>query len=103
MIGVAILIVAALCVGAWVYVRRARHPQSRQLAAYLIFLTVFSALAVAGYVMVGIVLTALDSPALVENPLFGLALLAVTLVPAFLVARRQIRHPALADDRYDRI
>ena len=100
MTAIAVLILATVCLGAWLYVQRARHPRTRPLAAYLIFLTVFCTIAVAGYVVIGTVLTVLDRPTLVENPIFGVVLLAATLVPAFVVARRQIRRPSLADDRY---
>lgn len=93
MLAVFVTIWAIFLVLAALYVYRARHPEQKPLAAYLIFVTVFTAVAfllfgtlvylseVAGW------LGALDHPA-------G-AVLFVILVfaPAIALARWQIRRP----------
>ena len=91
----AFAVLAGFLVAIWFYVRWARHPETRQVAAFLIFLMVFFAIAAGGYVTVGIVLTMLNDPTLVEDPLIGLVLLIFVIVPAFMVARRQIRRPPI--------
>lgn len=95
MSAIGVLVLAAFGIVAWFYVQRARHPDTRPVAAFLIFLTVFIAVAAGGYVTIGIVLATLDDPTLIENPVVGLVLLVAVLVPAFLVARRQIRRPPI--------
>jgi len=73
------------------YARRARHPSARPLAAYLVFVSVFSLCSAFLYYALIQLLLALHGGALLSRPAGAAALLALVLIPAFLAARWQIR------------
>jgi hypothetical protein len=91
-----VIVWAILLVAAFFYTRRARHPDAKPLAAYLIFVTVFSAVA---FVLFGAALSLLQATGtadLMDRPSAILALLAFVFVPAFLAGRWQLRKPPRA-------
>lgn len=91
---VAALAVWAVFLGAAVfYTRRARHPSARPLAAYLVFVTVFTLSAFALFAGFTFLLRAFGKSDLLTYPAFAALFLVVVFVPAFLVARWQLRHP----------
>ncbi len=75
------------------YARQARHPSARPLAAYLLFVTVFSLCSAALYFALTRMLVAFDGGALLSQPAGAAVFLAMVLVPAFLIARWQLRRP----------
>lgn len=91
----AIAIWLALLVLAVPYVRRAKHPDVKPLAAYMMFLILFS-------VVSSVLLLALSwlamgtglAPA-VARPLGALVFLALVFVPGFLAGRWLIRRPPI--------
>ena len=77
------------------YVRRARHPDVKPLAAYMMFVILFSL--VGALLFLALSWLALGSgraPAL-AHPLGAMVFLALVFVPAFLLARWVIRRPPL--------
>jgi glucan phosphoethanolaminetransferase (alkaline phosphatase superfamily) len=87
------LIAVAILLLSLPYAVRARHPSTKPLAAYLIFTTVF---VVVGFVVFAILVwigNAIDVLQHEPNPIAGIVLAILVVVPAFLVARRQIRKP----------
>jgi len=84
---------AALVVVAAFYTRRAQNPQMRPLAAYLIFLIVFTVSAFTIFMILIILLESLGSTWILRNPVAAAALLIVVFVPAFSIARWQLRKP----------
>jgi hypothetical protein len=88
---VVVLVWLVLLLLAIPYVRAARHPDSKPLAAYMIFLTVFS---VAAYVLFGVLIAligALKGADFLATPLAAVLVFVLSAVPAFFLARWQIR------------
>lgn len=80
---------------AFPYVRRAKHPQVRPLAAFLLFAMLFSVISGSLYfALLWIALRMGWAPAL-ANAFWALAFLALVFAPAFLFARWMIRRPPL--------
>jgi len=75
------------------YVRRIRHPAQKPLAAYLIFLTVFTAVAVGMFVLLSYLIVAAGLAQVLERPLSIVLFLAGVFVPAILIAQWQARKP----------
>jgi len=75
------------------YVRRERHPSAKPLAAYLVFVAVFSLCAGALFYAATTVVAALALEDGVATPAGTAVFLAVVFVPAVLVARWQVRRP----------
>lgn len=93
MYATAVILWVLFLVGAVFYTRRARHPDTRPLAAYLIFITVFT---VAAFVIFAGGLLLLDAAGEVEllsRPVVAVLFLMVVFVPAFLLGRWQLRKP----------
>jgi hypothetical protein len=88
-----------LLAGAVFYVRRARHPDSKPIAAYLIFVTVFSVAAFALFTVFAALLEWAGEAALLANPLGAAAFLVAVFLPAFLIGRWQLRRPPLRSPR----
>lgn len=80
-------------IGAFAYARKARHPLTRPLAAWLVFVTVFSAAAVFLFATGIWLLAVSDSTALLDDPLFAVLFLALVFVPSFFLGRWQLRKP----------
>jgi quinol-cytochrome oxidoreductase complex cytochrome b subunit len=75
------------------YAQRARHPSTKPLAAYLIFVTVFVVVGFVLFVALVWIGTGLDLLEHEPNLLAGLVLAVLVAVPAFFAARWQIRKP----------
>ncbi len=84
---------AAFLVAAIFYTRRARHPGVRPLAAYLIFIIVFTVTSFAIFAASTALLQALGAAGALTDPAAAVLFLAAVFVPAFLVARWQLRRP----------
>lgn len=90
---IALAIWGVFLIAAVLYTQRERHPSSKPLAAYLIFVTVFS---VAAFVIFGAVvflLQALGYGAVLGNPVVAVIFLILVFAPAFLLGRWQLRKP----------
>lgn len=89
----AVFIWLALLALAYPYVRRAKHPREGIMAAYLLFVTLFSAVGALSFLVIIWLITQAGSGRLLHEPFGTVTLLALVLVPAFLIARSQIRRP----------
>lgn len=90
---IAIALWAAFLVAAVFYTQRERHPEAKPLAAYLIFVTVFS---VAAFVIFGAVVFVLGlsgQSGLLSHPVAAVIFLILVFGPAFLLGRWQLRKP----------
>jgi hypothetical protein len=83
----------AFMMGAIFYTQEARHPETRLLAAYLIFATVFTATAFAAFSTLTLALRAAGLTHVLEHPIAAAAFLAAVFLPAFFLARWQLRKP----------
>ncbi len=90
---------AAFLVAAIFYTRRARNPQTRPLAAYLIFSAIFTMSSFAVFAVILVVLDVLGRAQLLADPIAAAAFLFVVFVPALLLARWQVRKPPHAPER----
>ncbi len=90
---IAVLLWLALLALAYPYVRRVKHPQERTMAAYLLFVTLFSAVGSVVFLVLAWLITQLGSARLLHEPFGFLALMILVLLPSFLIARWQIRRP----------
>ena len=88
-----------LALAAAVYVERSRHPEAKPLAAYLIFVTVFAAVAVSRFATGTLLFVLLERPHLLATPAIGLPFLLFIFFPAFLAGRWQIKKPPLRAPR----
>ncbi len=92
----------AIIIGLWLlalaaaypYVKRVRNPDQHLLAAYMIFITIFGA---ASFFLFALLtrLAAMMWPEALGQPGPLLLLAVVSLVPAFYLARWQIRKPGM--------
>ena len=83
----------AFAIIAFFYVRRFRHPSTPLLAAYLLFVSLFTLTAFLIFAAGTWLLHAVGAIGALSNP-FGAGLfLTVVFVPAFLVARWQLGKP----------
>ncbi|MBI1396878.1 MAG: hypothetical protein GC151_12935 [Betaproteobacteria bacterium] len=89
----ALVLWLALLLLAIPYTRRARHPSMRPLAAYLLFVTILSLCSAVLYFTFIWLLTAFDLGASLSGPAVATILFALVLIPAFLIARWQLRRP----------
>ena len=78
---------------AFFYVRRFRHPSTPLLAAYLLFVSVFTLTAFLVFAVGTWVLHAVGAVGVLSNPLGAGVFLTLVFVPAFLVARWQLGKP----------
>jgi hypothetical protein len=92
-VAVGALIAVAILLLSLPYAVRARHPSTKPLAAYLIFTTVFVVVGFVLFVTFVYIGTALDILVHEPNVLPGIVLAVLVAVPAFFVARWQIRKP----------
>lgn len=84
---------AVFLVAAIFYTRRARHPKARPFAAYLIFVVVFTVGSFAIFGALTYLLEALGQPEALSNPIVAALFLSLVFVPAFFIARWQVRKP----------
>jgi quinol-cytochrome oxidoreductase complex cytochrome b subunit len=90
---IAVALWGAFMTGAVFYTQEARHPETRPLAAYLIFVTIFSVVVLAIFGGLTSVLRGLGQTDLLEQPLWSGAFLAAIFLPAFFLGRWQIKKP----------
>lgn len=84
---------AIFLIAAVFYTRWARYPSARPLAAYLIFVTVFTVSAFFLFACLTVLLEALGQIAALTDPIVAVVFLLAVFLPAFLVARWQLRKP----------
>jgi hypothetical protein len=82
-------------VGIAFYVRRARHPEAKPVAAYLIFVIAFSATAFVLFGALTLLLQLAGQADLLAEPLAAGTFLIAVFLPAFLVGRWQLRKPPM--------
>ena len=75
------------------YVRRARHPRTRPLAAYMTFVVLFSVGAVVMYSALLLLLDWTERLDWLHRPLAATIFLALVFIPAFLLGRWQLKKP----------
>ncbi len=75
------------------YVRTARHPATKPLAAYLIFVLAFSAVAAVVYALLGFAFAAADAGWFIRTPVGAVIFLFAVFVPGALIGHRLIRKP----------
>jgi heme A synthase len=75
------------------YVRRARHPRAQPLAAYMVFVILFSVGAIVMYTVLLMLLGWIDGFDYLHHPLGAAAFLALVFIPAFLLGRWQLKKP----------
>jgi len=88
---VALALWLAFLAAAPFYTSRARHPQTKPLAAYLIFAATFTMTAFVVFAIVVAVLGALGQSQVLADPIAAAVFLLAVFVPALLIARRQLR------------
>lgn len=93
MLYAALALWAVFLVAAAFYTRRARNPQMRPLAAYLIFVVVFTAASFVLFVTLTFLAGVLGRTDALAHPVVAVLFLAAVFVPAFLAARWQFRKP----------
>ncbi|MGF1612223.1 MAG: hypothetical protein ACFCUQ_22715 [Kiloniellales bacterium] len=93
---VALALWAAFLVAAIFYCRHARHAQTRPLAAYLIFVIVFTVSSFVIFTALSLLLQALGQAGAISHPAGAALFLTVVFIPAFFIARWQLRKPPRA-------
>ncbi|MBX6368381.1 MAG: hypothetical protein IRZ04_10375 [Rhodospirillales bacterium] len=83
------------------YVGRIRHPASKPLAAYAIFVVVFSVASVLLFLVLWQIAEALGMAPMFKDAPGALLFLALVFVPAFLAASWQARKPPQRMPRQD--
>jgi uncharacterized membrane protein len=76
------------------YVRMAKHPETQTMAAYLLFVMVFSVISATAYFLALWFVVKTGSAETLANPFGALLFLVVVFVPAFLCARWVIKRPS---------
>jgi len=76
------------------YVRYAKHPHSHVVAAYMVFVILFSVGAVVMYSILLSVLSWMDALDYLHHPLGAVIFLALVFIPAFLLGRWQLKKPS---------
>ena len=89
----ALVLWAVLLIAAAFYTKWARHPDAKPLAAFMIFVIVFSVFSFVVFATLAAILQALGRTEILTNPAVAILFLLVVFVPAFLVARWQLRRP----------
>lgn len=84
----------AFMMGAIFYTQEVRPSGTGALAAYLVFAAVFTATALIAFVVLALVADSLGATEQLDHPLATGAFQAGVFVPAFLLARRQLRRLA---------
>jgi hypothetical protein len=93
MYGIALGLWIVFVIGAIVYTNRARHPDVRPVAAFMIFTIVFTTIAFSIFAALTVLAQATGFDASLENPAVAVIFLAVVFLPAFFGARKLIRRP----------
>jgi hypothetical protein len=87
------IVVIVLLVAAFPYVQHTKHTRARPFAAYLLFIAIFALVTAVLYALIGGIVTALGFGGALDTPLAALLFVAAIFVPAFLIARWQVRRP----------
>ena len=90
---IALAIWAGLLLAAAVRTRATRHPEQKPLAAWMIFLLVFTLVSFGLYALLIQLLAAFDRLPLLSSLPAALVFLAVVFLPAWLLADWQSRKP----------
>ena len=75
------------------YVRHAKHPRAKPLAAYMVFAILFTVGSIVMYSALLSLLNRFNGLDLLQYPLGALVFLTLVFVPAFLLARWQLKKP----------
>lgn len=75
------------------YVQAARHPEAKPVAAYMIFLTVFSVGAYVLFAALIVLIGAAQGSEFLATPLAAALVFVLSAMPAFWIARWQIKRP----------
>jgi L-asparagine transporter-like permease len=75
------------------YARHARHPSNPPLAAYLVFVGVFTLCAAVLFIVLLTVLSVMHRFDVLAHPLGAVVFLVLVFGPALLIARWQLRQP----------
>jgi len=90
-----VLATALLLVASLPYVQRAKHPETRLLAAYLLYVGSFVLVAAIAYFVVGWVVALAGLGDALARPWGAAVFLILVFVPAFAIARWQIKRPPM--------
>ena len=93
---VALALWSLFLIAAVPYTMRARDPAARALAAYLIFVMLFTVGSFAIFAALVAILQALGQASVLSSPLGAAVFLVVVFAPAFFIARWQLRKPPRA-------
>jgi len=96
-----LIIWAVILALAYPYVQRAKHPDAKPLAAYLIFVTVLSTATVVLFFALGQLFQAAGWAGLLAHTAFAPVLLVLVFGPAFLLARWVLRLPPRRPPKLD--
>jgi predicted Kef-type K+ transport protein len=88
-----LLVWIAFAIIAFFYVRRFRHPSTPLLAAYLLFVSLFTLTAFVIFAAGTWLLHTFGAIGALSNPVWAGPFLTIVFVPAFLVARWQLGKP----------
>lgn len=97
----ALVVWAVFLAVASLYTSRARNPQTRPLAAYLIFAATFTLSSFVIFAVIIAALSVLGSLQVLTHPIAGALFLVIVFVPALLIARWQLRKPPHPPERPD--
>ncbi|NDP49551.1 MAG: hypothetical protein GZ085_14420 [Sulfuriferula multivorans] len=75
------------------YVRRAKHPRTKPLAAYMVFVTLFSVGAAVMFSVLLMLLSGYGGLDALHNVPGAALFLVLVFVPAFLLGRWQLKKP----------
>lgn len=99
MYSTALTLWAAFLIGAVFYTDRARNPQTPRLAAYLIFSAIFTMGSFVLFAVIIVALGALRLTQVLDKPIAAAVFLIIVFIPAFLIARWQLRKPPRPQER----
>lgn len=75
------------------YVRHAKHPRAKPVAAYMVFVTLFSVGSIVMYSVLLLLLAWYGGLGYLHQPLGAAIFLALVFVPAFLLGRWELKKP----------
>lgn len=90
-----VLATALLLVASFPYVQRAKHPETRLLAAYLLYVGSFVLIAAVAYFVAGWVVALAGLGDALARPWGAAVFLILVFLPAFAFAGWQIKRPPM--------
>ena len=75
------------------YVRQAKHPRAPVVAAYMVFVILFSVGAIVMYAALILLLGRYGGLQILNRPIGAAGFLALVFIPAFLLGRWQLKKP----------